>query len=70
MKEADLPIFASSILQLLFQPGDLIGIHVIAVEGKEADRGERFDVADLMEQVRTEQCSPRFFRGGRRRGVC
>jgi hypothetical protein len=24
-------------------------------------RGERFDVADLMEQVRTEQCSLRFF---------
>jgi hypothetical protein len=23
--------------------------------------GERFDVADLMEQVRTEQCSLRFF---------
>jgi hypothetical protein len=24
-------------------------------------RGERFDVADLMEQVRTEQCPLRFF---------
>src|ERR1700747_1878146 len=37
MKEADLPVLISGILQLLLQPGELLGVHVIAVEGEEAD---------------------------------
>ena len=37
MEEADLPVLISGILQLLLQPGELLGVHVIAVEGEEAD---------------------------------
>ncbi len=36
MKETYLPIAGSRILQLLLQPRQLFGVHVIAVERKEA----------------------------------
>ena len=37
MEEADLPVLISGILQLLLQPGELLGVHVVAIEGEEAD---------------------------------
>ena len=39
----------------------LIFLHRLMRAAHDIGRGERFDVADLMEQVRTEQCSLCFF---------
>src|SRR5258706_16428636 len=46
---------------ILRKDARLIFLHRLMRAAHDIGRGERFDVSDLMEQVRTEQCSLRFF---------
>jgi hypothetical protein len=46
---------------ILRKDARLILLHRLMRAAHDIGRGERFDAADSMEQVRTEQCSLRFF---------